>query len=364
MTRLTAAVPARPESGLGALNAGQVITPFNEPAGPGMLVEVASGVLWARLPLPYEPGHVNTYLIRDDDGWCVVDAGLLDDATRETWGRIVASLPSPRRISRVLVTHWHSDHLGAAGWLCETFGASLLMSESEYLKGLSMELMPQGEAQAVERRFFLAHGLDAASTERWVTDGHRYLRMAAPLPRIYKRLVDGNDLVIGDRRFLIETAAGHSPEEVMLRSSSNDIFLCADQLGPRIAPNLAVQSSDPEGDPLSLYLRSLDRMEGWNPGDALLLPGHEVPFRGFRRRVPELRAYYKRRCDIVEEACREGQMTARELVSRLYRRPPSPVWIGFIVSEAVAYANHLVEHGRLRRTERDGLIRFVTVDAD
>jgi glyoxylase-like metal-dependent hydrolase (beta-lactamase superfamily II) len=335
-----------------------VVIPFPAPAVAGDLIEIVPGIYWTQLPLPYQPGHVNTYLIDEGDGWCVVDAGLFDQATRTTWDRILENLPHRRTIKKVLITHWHSDHLGAAGWLCKRFDAPLLMSASEYLKGLTMEFMPRSVAGETERAFFLSHGLDADTTEEWVANGHNYLHMMAPLPLSYHRLVADNELSLGHRTFQIRTVPGHSPEQVILRSLDGDIYFCADQLGLKIAPNIAVQSADPLGDPLSLYLRSLNRIAADAPDAALMLAGHEEPFRGFDARASQLRAYHERRCRIVETACAEGPKSAFELVSHLFKRPPSPVWVGFIMSEAVTYANHLVRQGRLIREQEGERFRF------
>lgn len=334
-----------------------VAIPFEAPEF-GTLVEVAPGILWTQLPLPYQPGHVNTYLLEEEDGWVAVDAGLLDDDTQATWDRILSNLPRSPRINKVLITHWHSDHSGAAGWLCERFEAPLLMSESEYLKTLNMELMPRAEAGEIERAFYSSHGLKGDTLDEWVAHGHDYLYMFAKLPRSYRRLIDGARIRIGRRDFSIMTAAGHSPEEVMLKSPSGDVFLCADQLGPRIAPNLAVQAADPLGDPLAIYYRALDRILLEVSETALLLPGHEQPFLGLAARADELRAYYSRRCGLVEAACAGAPKTGLELVSSLFRRPPGPVWIGFVTSEAVTYANHLVAKGRLERIVEGGVVRF------
>jgi glyoxylase-like metal-dependent hydrolase (beta-lactamase superfamily II) len=324
----------------------------------GVLTEVAPGILWARLPLPYQPGHVNTYLLEDWDGWWAVDCGLLDEATIATWERILVNLPRPGRISRVVVTHWHSDHMGAAGWLCGRCGVGLVTTESEYLKSLAMEFLPREVAGEIERSFFLVHGLDRDATEEWVRSGHRYLYMAAPLPRTFDRLVAGQQLRIGRRLYEVRTGMGHSPEELMLRAADRDVYLCADQMGPRIAPNIAVQPSQPSGRPLELYFATLDAMAQDQPGDALMLPGHEQPFRGFAQRATELRAYYEQRCATVEAACADRPKTGAEILGRLFKRPPGPVWVGFLLSEVITYAHHLVAQGRLRRRTEDQKIYF------
>lgn len=341
-----------------AQTADSVVIPLEAPPEFGTLVEVAPGILWAQLPLPYQPGHVNTYLIEDGDGWVAVDTGLDDDDTKAAWERIIASLPGYRRISKVLVTHWHSDHSGSAGWLCRRFDAPLVTSETEYLKLLQMELMSRAEAGEIERAFYASHGLEGEILAQWVAQGHDYLYMLSAMPRTYHRLHAGDLFRSGQREFVVMTAPGHSPEEVMLKSSTGDVFLCADQLGPKIAPNIAVQANDPLGDPLAVYFRALDQIVAEVPRQALLLPGHEQPFRGLAVRVGQLKNYYSRRCGIVEAACAETPKTALELVSSLFRKPPGPVWIGFVMSEAVTYANHLVANGRLEPVTQRGVIRY------
>ncbi len=64
--------------------------PFAVPPGPGEAIEVAAGILWARLPLPFALDHVNLYFIDDGDGWAVVDAGISDDASRAAWDALLS----------------------------------------------------------------------------------------------------------------------------------------------------------------------------------------------------------------------------------------------------------------------------------
>ena len=43
--------------------------PQPTPPAPGTVSEIAPGILWLRLALPFLLDHVNIYLIADDDGW-------------------------------------------------------------------------------------------------------------------------------------------------------------------------------------------------------------------------------------------------------------------------------------------------------
>jgi glyoxylase-like metal-dependent hydrolase (beta-lactamase superfamily II) len=86
--------------------------------------EVAPGVRWLRMKLPFALDHINLWLLRDERrGPRGLDGGGLrhhHDATREAWEQVFASaelegLP----VLRVIVTHMHPDHIGLAHWLCE-----------------------------------------------------------------------------------------------------------------------------------------------------------------------------------------------------------------------------------------------------
>ena len=194
--------------------------PYPTPPEPGRPIEIAPGILWVRLALPFRLDHVNVYLIEDGAGWAVLDTGIDDAPTRATWDALLDGPLAARPLTRVLVTHYHPDHIGLAGWLCERFGLPLLMSQTEYLVSLSIHLEPGALNAEPYRSFYRSHGLDSETTERLLTSGHRYLRMISGLPRTFRRLIAGELLRIGGRTFEVLSGGGHAPEQVMARASS------------------------------------------------------------------------------------------------------------------------------------------------
>ena len=56
---------------------------------PGTAIEVADGVRWIRMPLPFALDHVNLYLIDDDEGWVLIDTGIATSQTQELWKRVL-----------------------------------------------------------------------------------------------------------------------------------------------------------------------------------------------------------------------------------------------------------------------------------
>lgn len=330
--------------------------PFEAPPPNGELVEIAPGLLWLRLALPFRLNHVNVYLIRDGAGVAIFDTGIFDETTRAVWTALLAG-PLAAPITRIIVSHYHPDHAGMAGWLAERTGAPVLMPTTEYLTSLVLMLDPAALDAEPYRSFYRAHGLDADTTDSLLTLGNRYLKMVAPLPRTYRRLIAGETLEIDGDAFDVSTAGGHAPEQAMLHAPARKLLLCADQVLARISPNIGVDAHDPDGDPLGIYLRSLATLRATIPADTLVLPGHNLPFIGLHTRIDELTAHHHARCDAIETACRLQPHNVRELLPIIFGRPiEDPHQMGFAFSEALAHVNFMRRTGRLEH--RDG--RFVT----
>lgn len=325
----------------------------------GDTTEVAPGILWLRLALPFRLDHVNVYLLEDGPGWAVVDTGIGDDGTRALWQALLDRLG--RRLTRVIVTHFHSDHVGMAGWLCASSGAPLYMSQTEYLTSLSIHQNPEQLEAEPYRSFYLNHGLPADITIELLALGHRYLRMVTGLPRTFRRMIAGEQLAIGGRHFAVLSGGGHSPEQIMLYSPADNLLLAADQIMARISPNISVQAMDPDGDPLGIYIRSLNALKQTVAPDALVLPGHNLPFVGLHTRVDQLLAHHADRCALIEAACRERPHTAAELIPIVFGRTiDDPHQMGFAFSEALAHVNYMERAGIL--VTEAGRYRAATVD--
>ena len=90
----------------------------------GEVIELAPGVRWLRMPLPFALDHINLWLLRDRaedgrDGWAIVDCGVANDTTRAAWEQVFAHHLDDLPVLRVIVTHMHPDHIGNAHWLTE-----------------------------------------------------------------------------------------------------------------------------------------------------------------------------------------------------------------------------------------------------
>ena len=79
--------------------------PFPNPPAPGTTVEVAPGVHWLRMALPFQLDHINLWMLEDQDGWLLIDTGLGNEPTRALWEKIFSERIGAKPVRRVLVTH-------------------------------------------------------------------------------------------------------------------------------------------------------------------------------------------------------------------------------------------------------------------
>src|SRR5213083_1014651 len=127
--------------------------PWTEPPRPGTVVDVLPGIKWLRMPLPFRLDHINLWLLEDGAGWTAVDTGIGLEETRALWERVFTETLGGRPLTRVVVTHFHPDHMGNAGWLTERWRAGLWCTQAEWLYAQWAWL--SRDAATLERR--LAH---------------------------------------------------------------------------------------------------------------------------------------------------------------------------------------------------------------
>lgn len=348
---------------------------------PGAALELAPGVLWLRLPLPFALNHINVWLLRDHlevggqvhHGWTLVDTGIHRPELQTLWQQIFAQVLGGKPILRVIATHMHPDHVGLAHWLCTQFSddqheCRLWMSHADYSLAVLASRGGNGFGGEATADFFQSHGMNDASQLAGIRNRRDYYPGLVPaLPSGFHRLRDGQVVRIGDDDWSCIVGYGHAPEHIALVQPQRRLLISGDMVLPRISTNVSVYNIEPEGNPLQDFLDSLRRYEALHP-ETLVLPSHGMPFggavpkaieHGLHARIAQLRAHHHSRLDEVLAACAQGPVSAMEMVAVIFKRPLDAHQISFAMGESIAHLHALWHAGAVQRSrDAQGVWRF------
>jgi len=337
--------------------------PHDAPPAPGEFIDIAPGIKWIRMPLPFALDHINLWLIEEGDGWAVVDTGFGVEATRALWEKHFVDTMGGKPITRIICTHYHPDHLGNAQWLAERFATreGPLVVEMSLMELLAAHSVAEGSG-AYQRttlaNFFRSHGLTEEQIDVTANRGNTYSGGVPTRPPCCNRITPGDTLEIGGKFWAAIGGYGHTTEHLSFYCEEIKVLISGDMLLPKISTNINVWPVTPLSDPVTDYVNSLQAYK-YCEDDTLVLPSHGLPFHGIENRVAALHAHHEERLLVLEEHCATPR-SAAELLMALFPRDLDTHQTMFAMGEAIAHLNRLEHAGRLVRIEDDdGLVRFV-----
>jgi glyoxylase-like metal-dependent hydrolase (beta-lactamase superfamily II) len=333
--------PSRPQP------AASLSYPLDAVPEAGAAVEVVPGLKWLRLPLPFLLNHINVWLLRDGDGWALVDTGLFTETTRQAWTHALEWHLEGLPLTRILVTHLHPDHVGCAGWLARRFDVELWMPRDEYLRCRVLVADTGKPAPPEGLRFYQAAGFDGNAIERYAEHFGAFGRVVAPLPESYRRLRDGQTVQIGPHAWEVIIGRGHSPEHACLLCRELQLLIAGDQLLPTISPNVSVYPTEPAANPLDHWFESLQKLETALPPGVLVLPAHGKPFHGALTRLRQLAEEHETGLASLRLFCREPRR-ALEVFPALFKSPITERNLIMAAGEAVSHLNYLIERDEMK----------------
>ncbi len=316
----------------------------------------ALGVHRIAVPIPFVAagGPVNLYVVEAPDGSLILfDAGL---GSEEAQGALQAGFArlgrSLREVSRIVVSHGHVDHFGAARFVQEQGGGAAVLAHPADLGKLD----EAGPAFADLSPAFDAHfarlGVPAEVRAAMLRSGERSYgwsrRVAGVEPLAEGAVVEGRHV-----RFTVRHFPGHTPGLIALHEPRLGLLLPADHLLERISPNPLIELG-PDGTdgffrPLLAYLDSLERTRALDL--ALVLPGHGAPFGDHRRVIDGLTGFYLKRQARLAGFLEGGPQGGWALCTALF---PSarPAETFLTMSETVANLEVMEARGQVVREER------------
>ena len=326
----------------------------------GTTFEMLPGLHWLRMPLPIDLNHINLWLLEDGDGFTLIDTGMPASVCTAVWEQLESTLLAQRPLRRILLTHYHPDHMGCAGWLQARHGVPVRMSSRALPWAEFMVEGPSAERREASVGFFHAHGMAQAREYFASLPLARSPSDVNRMPVIDEPLSDGERVAVGAREFEVIETDGHALGHQSFFSAGGGVLISGDQVLPTISPNISLSAADWGLDPLGDFLASLDRLERL-PADTLVLPSHGRPFRGLRARTADLREHHHEHLDRLQAAI-ASPTTACDLMPVLFGRRLFGFHQMLGLHECIAHLEHLVHRGRAsRETGGDGIHRYSAV---
>jgi glyoxylase-like metal-dependent hydrolase (beta-lactamase superfamily II) len=296
-----------------------------------------------RLPLGID--HVHCYLVRSRDGsWTLVDTGLGVDDPEAAWAPVLADLDGP--VERVVVTHFHPDHVGGARDAAAVTGAAVLQGREDREQSVRA-WGPERSSEALGE-YFAAHGMPRAQVAEYVRESE-WLAGRVRLPEA-PALLDAGDSVDGWR---VELLRGHADGHIVL--VRDGVLIAGDSILAGITPNVGL-FPEARPDPLGDYLGSLGRIVELAPRVAL--SGHGPTIADPPARAREIVEHHRERLAQAEAALGPEPRNAYEVSLVLFPDELSASLRRFALVESLAHLERLVLSGRAARAGEVGYVEL------
>jgi len=320
----------------------------------------AAGIHRLSIPTPFAVGRVNVYLI-EDDPLTLVDAGPNSGTSlEELQHQLGAHGRAIEDIELVVLTHQHIDHLGLVQIVADRSGAEVAAIDAAvpFVENYR-DAATDDDAFATE--IMVRNGIpeDVVYALRSVSAAFRAWGAPAKVTRV---LHDGDRLELRDRTLDVHFRPGHSPTDTIFNDAERRILIAADHLIKNISSNPLISrppgKQGPRPQSLVTYLESLKKTQAMDVD--LVLPGHGDPITDHVALIDERFALHRRRAEKLHGLISEQPRTAYELAQALWGNI-AVTQAYLTLSEVLGHTDILLNEGRVREVEVDGVVRFEAV---
>ncbi|HEY7018939.1 MAG TPA: MBL fold metallo-hydrolase [Gaiellaceae bacterium] len=296
--------------------------------------ELPAGIRRLTFPLPLGIDHVHCYLLPGEDGWTLVDTGLgLPDA-RGRWEEELRGV----EVARIVITHFHPDHVGGARDVHELTGAPVFEGVEDYRQ--AERVWGSGDWSDRLADYLGSHGLP----ERVADELRHESRTFSPFIRFAP---DPEPLREGDEvdGWRVLELPGHADGHLCLERDG--VLVAGDHLLGAITPTVGLYPES-RPDPLADYQASLRRTIELAP--RIALTGHGDPVEDPAGRARELLEHHDHRLDETAAVLGREPRSAYEISIELFGGRLDASGRRFALAETLAHLERLVREGRAGRS--------------
>lgn len=313
------------------------------------LFHVADDIRGLRLPMPPPLEWVNVYFLRDTDGWVMVDTGYNTPDSRAVLEDVLDNHLDNLPITKLIVTHYHPDHSGQAGWICSRFQCPVYMTQTEWLLARWLSTDKSVSYHQTVADYYRHAGTPEELLDILKDRGNSFLRTSDEMPASYQRLNENDLMTIGNRQWQVLIGRGHAPEMILLYDAAGKMLISADQIVARITPNIGVWAYDTAANPLKEFLASSASFPKLVPDDVTILPGHGRPFVEFHQRISTFGPHHETRLNKLRNGITHSPTDLYQLMKVLFPRELSTRDFVFALGETHAHVNYLLATGEIEK---------------
>ena len=326
---------------------------------PGKPLEVADGVFWLRMPMPMGLDHINLWLLRDGDEWVIVDSGLDAAECRAVWDQVFDEFLTEQSVNKVIVTHFHPDHIGLAAPLANRCQCPIWITKGEF-EFYDYIVQRSGQDISEQQLSFIR---ELGTPEKYVERAAQFFSVDQkdPRDRVQRNQVEficaGETFDIGGRQWRIVGGNGHSPEHACLYCEELNLLISGDQALPRISSHIGVSPAQPDANPLADWLESCARLRDAFAHDLLVLPAHQEPFIGLHLRMQQMIDDHHAQLNRLRQGLTQP-MSVLEVIPLMFDRELDRFQTMMASSEARAHLNYLLHSGAVQSDLDERSIRL------
>ncbi len=312
------------------------------------ITEIADDLFVVSMPMGPPMNQVNVYFIKDHAGWIIVDSGLNTPTCKEIFQAIFDLCLDGLPVKKLIVTHFHPDHMGLAGWICKKWQCQLYMTRMEYLMGRALSLdTTAGYIDGMEK-YYTRAGVPTHIRQEIIAKGNTVAASVYPIPANYLTLRANSHVVIGGDKWRVLFGRGHSPAQACLYSRKRNILLSADHVVARITPNISVWPLETNANPLEDYLADLKEWRAILPNNVRVLPGHGPEFADIHARIDRLREHHEKRLtQVLKIVQQEDGLLLHQIMERLFKPNMGARNTVFALAETHAHVNYEIYRGHI-----------------
>lgn len=307
-----------------------------------MAQKVTENIYLLSIPVPYGMSQVNCFLFRGENGFTLVDTGSPGQEGKEIWEKLISS---GIIIEKIVLTHYHIDHLGLARWFQQKHHIPIYISSLGFRE---MQKRRNHDYEEFVINLFNKNGLPDGVLRR--PEDYSYFYQFEP-DELFE---DGEHIMLGNDIYEAIWTPGHSVDQFCFYNKRYETMVVGDHILEKISPVILLESHA-DKNPLKDYFKSLDEVEKYSVKH--ILPGHGRVIKDLPKRTEKIKSGHHHRMGQILDLVKKEGKTAWQITQETYGSSGAGKFFSPFMA-TITRCIYLESHGKLESILKDGKIYY------